>query len=333
MRFYLNSLPNMISTLIFNKISKSFKKVSDPNKIAELKVNTDYVLWVDVTNPSEAEFQCLEKQFGFHHLAMEDCRNAHQRPKIEDYHGYYFLVLYDARLSADEKQLELQEIDIFLAKNYVVTVHREDYPALREVESQWRNWTDLAEHGGGLLAYLILDVVVDRYFPILDSISDRIDAMEDALFEATDTAEIEEIFQIKKQLLKMRRAISPLREALNTLLRREQPIFAREMQYYFQDVYDHIIRVADMIDITRDLLSSTVDIYLSVQSNRMNMVMKRMTAVSTILMTMAIIPGIYGMNFARMPELQWFNGYYWALGLMLLVGSAEVIFFRRIKWL
>ena len=131
----------------------------------------------------------------------------------------------------------------------------------------------------------------------------------------------------------MRRSVSPLRDALNTLLRREQPIFAREIQYYFQDVYDHLIRIADMIDNTRDLLSSTVDIYLSIQSNRMNMVMKRMTAVSTILMTMAIIPGIYGMNFKIIPELEWVHGYFWALGLMLMVGTALVVFFRRIKWL
>ncbi len=322
----------MITTLIFHKTNKSFKRVNDPNKIADLKTSTEHVLWVDVTNPTEEEFHCLQQQFGFHPLAMEDCRNAHQRPKIEDYHGYYFLVLYDARLSAEDT-LEFQEINIFLGTNYVVTVHREAYPALGEVEAQWRNWTDLADYGAGLLAYLILDVVVDRYFPVLDAISDRIDDMEDALFNANDTAEIEEIFQIKKQLLKMRRSVSPLRDALNTLLRREQPIFAREIQYYFQDVYDHLIRVADMIDNTRDLLSSTVDIYLSIQSNRMNMVMKRMTAVSTILMTMAIIPGIYGMNFKIIPEIEWVHGYYWALGLMLVVGTGLVIFFRRIKWL
>jgi magnesium transporter len=322
----------MITTLIFHKNSKTFKKLSDPTKIADLKTSTEQVLWVDVTNPDAEEFRCVEEQFGFHPLAMEDCRNAHQRPKIEDYHGYYFLVFYDATLS-EKGELILQEINMFLGHNYIVTVHRKPYDALSEVETQWRNWTDLAEQGAGLLAYLILDVVVDRYFPVLDSISDRIDEMEDALFKASDTAEIEEIFQIKKQLLKMRRSVSPLRDALNTLLRREQPIFAREIQYYFQDVYDHLIRIADMIDNTRDLLSSTVDIYLSIQSNRMNMVMKRMTAVSTILMTMAIIPGVYGMNFVRMPELQWFNGYYWALGLMLLVGSSVVIFFRWIKWL
>lgn len=322
----------MITTQVFYQTTKSFKKLSDPTKIAELKTSKDQVLWVDVTNPTSEEFHCLQEQFGFHPLAMEDCRNPHQRPKIEDYHGYYFLVFYDATLN-DESELELQEINMFLGQNYVVTVHRKPYAALSEAEVQWRNWTDLAEQGAGLLAYIILDVVVDRYFPVLDSISDRIDEMEDALFEATDTHELEEIFQIKKQLLKLRRSVSPLRDALNTLLRREQPIFAREIHYYFQDVYDHLIRVADMIDNTRDLLSSTVDIYLSIQSNRMNMVMKRMTAVSTILMTMAIIPGVYGMNFKIIPEIEWIHGYYWALGLMLLIGTAEVVFFRRIKWL
>ena len=140
-------------------------------------------------------------------------------------------------------------------------------------------------------------------------------------------------FQIKKQLLHLRRSVTPLRDVFNILLRREQPLFTREVVYYFHDIYDHLIRVADTIDNLRDLLGSTMDVHLSLQGNRMNMVMKRLTALSTILMSAALVSGIYGMNFAHMPELQWQYGYYLALGFMVALALSLIIFFRWIKWL
>ncbi len=322
----------MISTLVLNRTQKKFTTNRDHKRISDLRENTENVLWVDVENPSPEEFLILQEEFGFHHLAIEDCQHSHQRPKIEDFHGYYFIVLYSAELTEDN-ELELNEVNIFLGTNYVVTAHRNPIKALARGEQLWRNWTDIAEQGAGLLAYLMIDAVVDEYFPVLDNISDQMDDVEDALFSNNDTQDIESIFRLKKQLLQLRRTAAPLRDVFNILLRREQPVFSREVQYYFQNIFDHLIRVADQIDNLRDLLGSTMDVYLSIQSNRMNMVMKRLTALSTILMSAALVSGIYGMNFVRIPELQWHNGYFYALGLMATISIALLIFFRWIKWL
>ena len=322
----------MISTLLLHQDDKTFTKVSQHQQIRTLRENAKHILWVDVSQPTAQDFDCLREEFGFHSLAIEDCQNAHQRPKIEDYHGYYFIVLYEAEL-LEQDGLQLRELSIFLGSNYVVTVHHRPIQAIANGERLWRNWTDLAEQGAGLLAYLIIDAVVDDYFPILDAMSDRMNEMEDLLFNEEASETLQDIFQSKKQLLQLRRSVAPLRDVFNILLRREQPLFTREEVYYFHDIYDHLIRVADTIDNLRDLLGSTMDVYLSLQSNRMNMVMKRLTAVSTILMSVALVSGIYGMNFQHMPELAWPYGYYFALGLMLVMAMGLIIFFRWIKWI
>jgi len=322
----------MISTVLLTQDNKAFTTVSNPDDISQLRQDSRHTLWVDVSQPTDEDLECLREEFGFHHLAIEDCKNAHQRPKIEDYHGYYFIVLYEPELT-ERGELNLRELSIFLGSNFVVTVHYRPIKALANGERLWRNWTDLAEQGSGLLAYLMIDAVVDEYFPILDALSDRMDELEDLLFNNREIETIEDIFQIKKHLLHLRRSVTPLRDVFNILLRRELPLFTREVSYYFHDIYDHLIRVADSIDNLRDLLGSTMDVYLSLQSNRMNMVMKRLTALSTILMSAALVSGIYGMNFANMPELTWHFGYYFALGAMLVIVLGLFIFFRWIKWL
>jgi magnesium transporter len=183
------------------------------------------------------------------------------------------------------------------------------------------------------LTYLLIDSIVDDYFPLLDRLSDRIDELEDQIFGEFQPDTIQQIFRIKKQLLFLRRAVAPLRDVFNTLLRREQPLFSHETSTYFQDVFDHLIRVADTIDTMRDMLGSTMDAYLSVSSNRMNMVMKRLTAISAILMSVTLVAGIYGMNFSYMPELGWRYGYVGTLGSMLIIAMAIYLYFRRIDWL
>jgi len=287
---------------------------------------------VDVSDPTSLDFDNLARQFGFHPLSIEDCRHQHQRPKVEEFPGYYFIVLYEAVLN-DVGRLQLGELGIFLGKNYLVTVHSEPIRAIETAERLWRSWTDLAERGTGLLAYLLIDAVVDDYLPLLDTVSDRMDSLEDRIFADFQDESLEEIFRIKKELLLLRRAVTPLRDVFNTLLRREQPIFSRETHTYFQDVFDHLIRVADTIDTLRDMIGSMMDAYLSISGNRMNLVMKRLTSIATILMSVTLVAGIYGMNFDYMPELKWRFGYVGALLSMLVVGLAIYSHFRRIKWL
>jgi magnesium transporter len=322
----------MIKTLVLNRESRTFTRYSNPDEISDLCSLAPNIVWVDVSDPTSEDFDELAKEFGFHALSIEDCRNEHQRPKVEEFQGYYFIVLYEAELVLD-RRLELRELNIFLGKNFLVTVHSQPIHAIDTAERLWGEWTDLAERGTGLLAYLLIDTIVDNYMPLLDSMSDRMDELEDQIFGDFKPEALEEIFRIKKELLFLRRSVTPLRDVFNTLLRREQQIFSRETHVYFQDVFDHLIRVADTIDTLRDLLGATMDAYLSVSGNRMNMIMKRLTVISTILMSVTLIAGIYGMNFEFMPELKWKFGYVGALGSMLVIGIAIYLYFRKIKWL
>ncbi|HKX28076.1 MAG TPA: magnesium/cobalt transporter CorA [Blastocatellia bacterium] len=322
----------MIKTLVLDRSSKSFTRVGDPHRISDLCSEQPNIVWVDVSDPTAQDFEDLAREFELHPLSIEDCQLGHQRPKIEEYQGYYFIVLYEAEL-VDRTRLELRELNIFLGKNYLITVHSQPLRVIPVAEKLWRGWTDLAERGTGLLTYLLIDAIVDDYMPMLDSISDHLEDLEEEIFEDFRTDTLKQVFRIKKQLLFLRRAVVPLRDVFNTLLRREQDIFSRETMVYFQDVYDHLIRIADMIDTLREIVSGTVDAYLSISGNRMNQVMKRLTSISAILMSVTLVAGIYGMNFQFMPELGWRYGYVGALAAMLVIALALYFYFRKIDWL
>ncbi len=322
----------MINTLVLDRSTRSFAQVHDPDRINTLCAYAPNIVWVDVADPTSQDFDDLAREFGFHPLAIEDCRHEHQRPKIDEYNGYYFIVLYEAEMQPG-CLLELRELNIFLGENYLVTVHSQPVRAVPRAQQLWHQWTDLAERKTGLPAYLLMDAIVDDYMPLLDEYSDRLEEIEEKIFDEFHTESLREIFQIKKQLLFLRRSVVPLRDVFNSLLRREQPIFSRETLVYFQDVYDHLLRVADSIDGLREIVNSTMEAYLTVSGNRMNIVMKRLTAISTILMSITLIAGIYGMNFQFMPELQWRYGYVGAWTAMLVIGLSLYFYFRKIKWL
>jgi magnesium transporter len=323
----------MIKTLCLDTASNEFTDDCNVADISDLRSDEHKVVWADVTDPTSQDFDELAEEFGFHRLSIEDCRNQHQRPKVEEYTGYYFIVLYEAELAGPSQTLELRELNIFLGKNYLVTVHSRPIRAIETAKRLWPEWTDRSEQGSGLLTYLLIDAIVDDYLPLLDLISERMDELEDSIFADFQAGAIEEIFRIKKKLLFLRRSITPLRDVFNTLLRREQSIFQRETHVYFQDVFDHLIRVADTIDTLRDLMASTMDAYLSVSGNRMNQIMKRLTSISTILMSATLIAGIYGMNFFFMPELTWRYGYIFALLSMVVIGLALYVYLKKVKWL
>ena len=323
----------MITTVCLDSAEKKFTKDFPAADISEYCLSERNVVWADVSDPTGQDFIDLAEEFNFHPLSIEDCQKAHQRPKVEEYPGYYFMVLYEAELVGPDDDLELREVNIFLGKNYIVTVHSRPIRAIETARRLWGEWTDRQGHGAGLLAYLLADAIVDDYMPLLDVVSDRMDNLEDDIFGDFQPDAIQEIFRVKKQLLFLRRTVAPLRDVFNTMLRREQPIFPRETHVYFQDVFDHIIRVADTIDTLRDMLGSTMDAYLSIQSNRMNQIMKRLTSISTVLMSATLVAGIYGMNFVYMPELQWRFGYVGALAAMLAVGLGLYFYLRKVKWL
>lgn len=325
----------MVTTSYLDSVSKKIVNNVSISSIGELKTNKENIIWVDVSEPDHEDFLKLAEVFSFHKVSIKDCLKGHQRPKIEESPGYYLIVLYEAALVGSSNRLELRELSIFLGANFIVTVHRQPINALNLVTRLWPEWASRGDTGigTGTIAYLIIDSIVDNYMVILDRMSVSIDDLEHELFSDFQAKLIEDIFRVKKHLLYLRRFSSPLRDVLNIMLRREQPLFSSETYVYFQDVFDHSIRASDTIDSLRDILGSMMDVYLSLSGSRMNIVMKRLTSISTILMSVTLIAGIYGMNFDFMPELKWRYGYTYSLLSMIVVALTLCIYFRKIKWL
>jgi magnesium transporter len=309
-----------------------FETHIDSGAITEIQCNPGETLWLDLVAPGPDDFAQLREKFGFHPLALEDASRAHHRPKVDSYENYYFVVFYCIGL-ADDGRITLTTLYMFIAQNYLVTVHAEPIPQIKETLRRWRNPNSPLGQDVGSLIYALLDAIVDDYFPVIDSVADRVEALEETIFGKFDPNALQSIFALKKELLNMRRAVAPERDVVNIMLRRDIKVFDENDVTYLQDVYDHVVRIIDALDIYRDLLSSALDSYLSVQSNSLNQIVKILTLTSIILMSVTAVAGIYGMNFDYMPELHWRYGYLWALGLMASIAVGLIYWFRRIKWL
>jgi magnesium transporter len=303
----------------------------DPAAISDHRDLPGKVIWLDIEDPVPADFALLAEEFCFHPLAIEDCQHAHQRPKLEQYEGYIFIVLYEVVAEPGTGRTRAIELELFLGSNYVVTIHREPAPVLTTSELRWAAQGPKArmEEGADYLAYLIIDGVVDSYFPLLDVFSDRLEELEDSLFASPDPIVVREVFRLKKDVLQLRRLVTPLRDVFLVLLRGGTgSVFSSHTYVYFQDILDHLLRISDAIDTHRDLVGSAVDVYMSAVSNRTNDTMKKLTVASTVLMSMALIAGIYGMNFKFMPELEWAYGYPAALVSMAVLAAVLIGLFR-----
>ena len=289
------------------------------------------LVWIDIAAPGATEGEFLRHQLNFHPLAVEDTVRGRQRPKIDRYPGYFFLVVYAARINRERNRMALNELHAFIGDNYVVTVHDHRIEELKEVLARWRA-VPQRYRSPGTLAHAFLDMVVDGYFPVLDHFSERVGLLEEGAFAKTHAEGLQDVLSMRRELVLFRRMVGPERELIGSLLRRDIPFLEPEMLPYFQDVHDHAIRVAEEIDTLRDLLTGAMEGQLSLASNQLNQTMRVMAAWSIILMAMAWIAGIYGMNFDRMPELHWPGGYAWALGLMIAVGAVLFGYFRRKQW-
>ena len=305
--------------------------IADPSQISDAIGNGNLV-WVDLSEPTDEDFECLAREFELHPLAMEDARKHGQRPKLEHYPSHAFIVAYTAGLA---------EVDLFVGPDWLVTVRARSADGSQLSLDHVRARFELTRSGGttvGILLYTILDVVVDGYFDAVDAADERLEAVEEAIFDEASSnrpyGEIQaEIFAIRRQLLLFRRAVSPMREVVGALLRREVEWVDDAALVHLQDVFDHVLRAVDRVDLQRDLMGNAVDAHLALMSNRMNMVMKKMTSGGAIVLGATLIAGVYGMNFEHMPELGWRYGYPFALGLMGALTLVLWWFFRRKDWL
>lgn len=291
------------------------------------------LVWIDLADPEPSDFELLAREFGFHPLALEDARKRHQRPKLDQYDSFLFIVFYAVRVDPDDG-FSTQEIALFVGPNYLVTVHAGPCTEIDETAQRWhQNVKSLGARSVAVLLYSLLDTIVDNYFPVLDAVAERTDALEFTIFERGSTAALQEIFALRKSLLALRRVLSPERDLMSMLTRLDLELLGPATAVYFQDIYDHVLRVTDAIDTYRDLLASALDAYLSVVSNNLNQVMRTLTSWSIILMSLALIAGIYGMNFHLTPSEDWLPSFPLVVGGMAAIGIVLFAMFKRIRWL
>jgi magnesium transporter len=293
-------------------------------------------LWVDFPVPTDQAHFLLAETFGVHPLAVEDFWADCESAKIEDFPDYLQIIVHSVRQGKTAADMELQELDVVLSKTWVIT-HTKDRNIVANVAKELGRSPRLLKKGPAWIAHAVLDQVVDQYLPLIDAFADEITELEGEVIAKAGTAQgrllLGRILALKRALQHLRRVGVRQRELLLRLSRAELDEIPDEARPFYRDIYDHFSRVSDLADSYRELLSGALEAYLSVQSNRMNEVMKTLTLISTVMLPLTFIAGVYGMNFEFMPELHWRYGYAFALALMASVTGGIVLYFRHKRWL
>jgi magnesium transporter len=292
------------------------------------------VLWVDVNGIHDPEIiGRIGGVFGLHPLLLEDVLNASQRPKLEEHGDHLFLVLR-MLLPGPGDIVEMEQVSVVLGSHYVLTFQERARDTFDPVRRRLAEpGSRLRQQGADFVAYALVDTIVDQYFAVLERIGDRIEDLEDLVIESPDRETLTAVYDVKRTLAELRRVVWPLRDALGALARGDSPRVSAGTLPYLRDVVDHAIRTLDTIETYRDTTATLIDMYMSSSSHRMNDVMRVLTVIATIFIPLTFIVGIYGMNFARMPELGWRWGYPAVWGVMLATVIGMLLFFRRRDWL
>ena len=311
----------------------------DVAKVSDLAgiISSHKSVWIEVTGLGSADrIVQLGELLGLHTLALEDVVNVHQRAKMDAFDDYLFVV---ARMFDTADTSLSEQISFFLKKNVVLSFQERPGDCWDTIRQRLRQrHGKIATLGPDYVLYALLDTIIDSYFPIMDRLSDEVDVLEEEITGQAHPRQMHRVHQLRGQLLDVRRAIRPHREMINAISHHESALIAAETHVFFRDCYDHVIQVIDSVDTYRELTSDLRDYYLSMVSNSMNEVMKLLTIISTIFIPLSFVAGVYGMNFDtsspwNMPELKWYMGYPFALGIMGIVGIGLAMSFRRRGWL
>lgn len=302
-----------------------------------------HTIWIDITSPQEDDVHLMEQVFKFHPLAIEDTRNQQQRPKIEEYDDYLFIILNPVSIvrppvdqpaprRMDGYDIAFRELDIFVGKNYVVTVHHDAEAVIDEARR--RCGRSHLKTSAGYLLYILMDTAVDSYFPVLDAIGEEIDELEDDILIHPSEFMLSRLFNLKRRLNEVWRVTGQQRDMFNIITRRDMMYIDYDLlQYHLRDVYDHLLRITDTANTFRDLLTSMVDLYMSAVSNRLGRVVHRLTVITVAIGIMTVVSGFYGMNFERTwPPFNAEWGVPLVLALVLGFIAALLLIFRRLKW-
>lgn len=321
--------------MLVNSVAyKDGKKIADVARedIHAYLARNDCIVWVAVRDPEPHELDLLEEQFNLHPLAIEDAKHGHQRPKFEEYGDSLFLVMH--MLEPDGDELRVGEVDIFVARNYVLSVRSRSERNFQDVRARCEREPELMQNGTGYILYALMDAVVDRYFPILDRIETQLENIEDNIFAGTSPrANIEALYGIKQDLMTLKHATAPLHEAIGKLYGGRVPLICSGLGEYFRDVSDHLGRINQSIDAAREMVTTAISVNLSLITLQESEVTKRLAGYAALVAVPTMIAGIYGMNFDHMPELKWVWGYPLALGAMVVIDAYLFYRFRKAKWL
>jgi magnesium transporter len=302
-------------------------------RLAELVAGGRARLWLDISDPGEAEVEALRRHFGFHELALEDVTRPHERPRCHAHGGYYFIVVYAADPGGDE--FAARELNIFWGPNYLVTIHRRPaavLAALAEARRRWEQHEARPAHGIACLTYTLFETLVDGYFAVQDRVRERIERIEAAIFAGEEGAAAE-LFRLRKELLRVPRLLAPTSQVLAEVLRRERAV-PEELRPYFADVQDHASHVLGELDTYRDLLGAALDVQVFYSFNRLGHIMKRLTAVTVVIMVPNFVASVYGMNFDHLvPPSEWRYGFLVVVGVLACMLAWGFIHSRLLRWL
>ena len=304
------------------------------NEISKVLQQKDQFVWIGLHEPDGDLLIQAQQQFGLHDLAVEDAHRAHQRPKIETYGHTLFIVLRTAQLSGKDSRVVFGETHFFLGANFIITIRHGSTLTYTDVRTRCESTPHLLSKGPSFALYAVMDSIVDQYFPIVHGLSEELERLEENVFSAKPNREtITDIYQLKRELLEVKRAISPLIDICNRLMRFDLGLIPEETRPYFRDIYDHAIRINEMVDNTRELLTSVLEVNFSLISITQNDVSKRFAGWAAIIGVPTMIAGIYGMNFDFIPELHWQYGYFVVLALTVVACIFLYYRFKKSGWL
>lgn len=290
------------------------------------------VLWVDLNTPTDDESYVLTHDFNFHPLAIEDVISERPRTKLDIYDRYLFLVFQIADYVGREEGLKVSELDLFLAKNSLVTVHYDDHRIFDYLYHRAERDERLLSRGADYLFHTVIDTTVDNYNAILDTFEYEVDQIEEDVLGESDEDTLRSIFTLRRDIVQLKRTVMPQKEVLYQLSRGVGQLTSEKLGVYFSDIYDHLVRINDMADAYRENLISSLEVYYSSVSTKTNEVIKVLTILTAIFIPPTFLVGLWGMNFQHMPELDWPYGYYFSLGFILLSMLGMIFFFWKKKW-
>ena len=327
----------MIRSIFFSPGKPTRTNIS-PQEFPRLIRNKQGLLWVDfIAEPPESALPILES-FKFHHLAIDDALQETHAPKIDDWGNYLYIVLNYMHLlkNTDPWDTEIDELDIFLGSNYVITHHDNPVASIDETWDMCQRDPRYAKDGPDHLLYKIIDATVMNYMPIIEKIDEEIDFIEDQVFDSPSSQTLARLFTLKRVLLAMRRILLPQREVLNKMARDDYQVIDEKDRIFYRDIYDHLVRLHDVNESLRDLVGGAMDTYLSVVNNRLNDVMKTLTLITTLFMPISFITGFFGMNFFEPVAglVGWTSRQVFTLTLSVMIGVPIIMYswMRRQTW-